>query len=86
LITIPLSRNALQSTASYYKLDLSPIATVNNGATQTSALRDLGFHLRGFLMADHSQYRLGEFSGERDSNGHDSLSISRLCAVRFLRT
>jgi hypothetical protein len=73
LITIPLSRNALQSTASYYTLDLSPIATVKNTATQTSALRDLGFQLRGFLLADHFRYRLGEFSGERDSNGHDSL-------------
>jgi Phosphate-selective porin O and P len=73
LMTIPLSRNALQSTASYYSLDISPIATVNNGATQTSALRDLGFQLRGFLMGDHLQYRLGEFSGERDSNGRDSL-------------
>jgi hypothetical protein len=38
LITIPLSRNALQSTASYYTLDLSPIATVKNSAMQTSAL------------------------------------------------
>ena len=73
LIFVPFSRNGLQSTLSYYGLDVSPIATVTNSVTQSSALRDLGFEGRGYLFNDKFQYRLGAFSGERDSNAHNSL-------------
>jgi len=73
LIFVPFSRNGLQSTLSYYTLDVSPIATVTNSVTQSSALRDLGFEGRGYLFNDKFQYRVGTFSGERDSNAHNSL-------------
>src|SRR5947209_1819114 len=42
LFVVPLSRNTLQSTASYYTVDLSPLTTINNTATQSAGLRDLG--------------------------------------------
>ena len=73
LFIVPMSRNALQSTLSYYTIDLSSLATVTNSATQSSALRDLGFEARGFFLNDHLQYRLGEFQGERDPNARNSL-------------
>jgi hypothetical protein len=73
LIFVPFSRNGLQSTLSYYTLDVSPISTVTNSVTQSSALRDLGFEGRGYLFKDKFQYRVGAFSGERDSNAHNSL-------------
>ncbi|HEY2018798.1 MAG TPA: porin [Bryobacteraceae bacterium] len=72
LMLVPFTRNALQSTLSYLTLDISPITIVNNAATQSSALRDVGFEAKGFFLNDHLLYRLGEFSGERDANGRNS--------------
>ena len=63
LMAVPLSRNTLQSTTSYYTLDISPLATVNNTATQSMALRDLALQARGFFLKDKFQYRLGGVSG-----------------------
>ena len=73
LFIVPFSRNGLQSTLSYLTLDLSPISTVNNSATQSSALRDLGFQFKGFFHNDRLQYRIGAFNGERDANARNSL-------------
>jgi hypothetical protein len=73
LMIVPFTRNALQSTLSYYALDVSPISTVANSPTQSSALRDLGFQFKGFFLKDHLQYRVGAFDGERDPGGHNSL-------------
>lgn len=73
LFIVPFTRNGLQSTLSYYTLDVSPISTVNNTSTQSAALRDLGFQFKGFFLDDRLQYRLGAFDGERDANGHNSL-------------
>ncbi len=73
LMIVPMSRNAIQSPMSYYTLDVSPLTTVTNTSTQSSALRDAGFAAKGFFLKDRLQYRLGAFAGERDSNAHDSL-------------
>jgi hypothetical protein len=69
---VPFTRNGLQSPMSYLTLDVSPISTVANSATQSSALRDAGFEAKGFFLNDHLLYRIGEYSGERDANAHDS--------------
>jgi hypothetical protein len=70
---IPTSRQGLQSTLSFYSLDISSVSTVSNSALQGSALRDMGFQARGYFFHDHLQYRGGIFEGERDVNGRDSL-------------
>ena len=70
---IPFSRQGLQSTLSFYSVDISSVSTVNNSALQQSALRDMGFQARGYFFKDHLQYRGGLFEGERDSNGRNSL-------------
>ena len=56
----------------YITLDLSPISTVTNTFTQSSALRDLGFQFKGFFADERLQYRVA-FDGERDANAHNSL-------------
>jgi len=76
LFVVPLSRNSLQSTASYYTVDISSLTTINNSATQSAALRDLGFGARGFFLKSRLQYRFGVFQGERDSDGRNSLRTS----------
>jgi hypothetical protein len=73
LMLVPFSRQTLQSPSSYYTLDVSPITTVANTATQSSVLRDAGFQAKGYFLKDKLQYRMGLFDGERDSNGHNSL-------------
>jgi len=72
LMIVPFNRNGLQSTLSYLTLDISPISTVGNSATQSSALRDIGFEAKGFFLNDRLLYRIGEFGGERDASGHNS--------------
>ncbi len=76
LFVVPLSRNSLQSTVSYYTVDLSALTTINNSATQSAALRDLGFGARGFFLKNKLQYRFGVFQGERDSDGRNALRTS----------
>jgi hypothetical protein len=76
LMLVPSSRQALQSPASYYSMDVSSVSTVNNTATQSSVLRDAGFGARGYFFHDRLQYRMGLFSGERDANAHNSLRVA----------
>lgn len=83
MFIVPFSRNALQSTASYYTLDVSPLTTVNNASTQSAALRDLGFQARGFFLKDRLQYRLAAFQGERDANAHNSLRTAAYLQYDF---
>jgi Phosphate-selective porin O and P len=76
LFLVPLSRNTMQSTVSYYTVDISPLTTINNSATQSAGLRDLGFGARGFFAKNKLLYRFGVFQGERDSDGRNSLRTS----------
>ena len=76
LFLVPLSRNTMQSTVSYYTVDISPLTTINNSATQSAGLRDLGLGARGFFAKNKLQYRFGVFQGERDSDGRNSLRTS----------
>jgi len=69
---VPNSRQGLQSTTSYYTLNISPVATVSNTVLEESALRDVGFQARGYFLHDHLQYRGGIFDGYRDPNGRNA--------------
>jgi hypothetical protein len=69
---VPNSRQGLQSTLSFYTVNISPMATVANGALEQSALRDVGFQARGYFFSDHFQYRGGIFDGYRDPNGRNA--------------
>ncbi len=83
LMFVPFSRNSLQSTLSYLTLDISPMSTVTNASTQSSALRDVGFQLKGYLAHDRLQYRVGTFDGERDANGRNSLRAAAYLQYDF---
>ena len=73
IMLVPFSHNGLQSTVTYLTLDVSPLATVSNISTQSSALRDTGFQARGFLFNDHLLYRVGVFQGDRNTDARNSL-------------
>lgn len=83
LFIVPFSRNGLQSTLSYMTLDVSPLSTVTNTTTQSSALRDLGFQFKGFFANERLQYRIGAFDGERDANGHNSMRTAAYLQYDF---
>ena len=86
LMLVPLSRNTLQSPASYYTLDLSPLTAVNNTSTQSSGLRDAGFGSKGFFLKNKLQYRWGLFQGQRDANAHNSLRTAGYVQYDFFDT
>ena len=69
---VPNSRQSLQSPMSYYTVNVSPVATVNNAAEVESALRDVGFQARGYFFDDRLQYRGGIFDGARDASGRNA--------------
>lgn len=86
IILVPFSHNGLQSTVSYFTLDLSPVATVNNTSTQSAALRDTGFQLRGFLLKDKLLYRVGVFDGVRNADARNSLRSAGYVQYNFVGT
>lgn len=69
---VPNSRQGLQSTLSYYTVNISPVATVANTALVESALRDVGFQARGYFFNDRFQYRGGIFDGFRTPDGRNA--------------
>lgn len=85
LMFVTFSRNGLQSPASFYTFDISPLATVSNTSTQSSALRDGGLQARGFFLDNHLQYRTGLFQGERDSNREEFAARRRIPAIGPVR-
>ena len=58
------SANGLQSTTSYRGLDVAATAAIVAQAG-TSVLRDTGFQVKGYVLGEHLEYRLGVFSGRR---------------------
>jgi len=69
---VPVSRQALASTLSYYTVNISAVSTVNNTALVESALRDVGFQARGYFFDDRFQYRGGIFDGFRTPDGRNA--------------
>ena len=69
---VPNSRQGLQSTLSYYTVNISSVATVANTTLVESALRDVGFQARGYFFNDRFQYRGGIFDGFRTPNGRNA--------------
>jgi hypothetical protein len=81
---VPLSRNILQSTLSFYTLDISPTSTVMAGPTQTNGLRDNGFQAKGtFVDGGRLEYRAAVFQGVRDSASRNSFRTSGYLQYNF---
>jgi len=71
LMVIPFSHNGLQSTTGYLPLDVSNTAAVVAG-TATSVLRDVGMQIKGYVLDERLEYRLGTFSGLRQGPNGDN--------------
>jgi hypothetical protein len=46
-------------------------------------LRDMGFGARGYFLADHLQYRIGAFQGERNAEGENSFRTAAYLQYDF---
>jgi hypothetical protein len=66
LMLIPHNREELTSTSSFMTIDVSPLATIFSGPTQTSATRDTGFQAKGYVADGRLEYRAGFYQGIRD--------------------
>ena len=65
LFYLPLSRAALTGSSSNLSFDGATYCLLQNSFTQSSAGRDVGVSLKGYLAADRLEYRVGVFSGQR---------------------
>jgi Phosphate-selective porin O and P len=70
LMFIPFSRNYLQSAASLLPVDYGAYTYAQSGPTQSSTGRDTGFQVKGYVLNDHLEYRIGAFQGLRDTASH----------------
>jgi hypothetical protein len=70
LMFIPFSRNFLQSAASLLPIDYGAYTYTLSGPTQSSTGRDTGFQVKGYVLKQHLEYRLGAFQGSRDTASH----------------
>jgi hypothetical protein len=68
LMLSPFSRNILQSTSTYTSLDILTTSATFLAQTMTSNLRDTGVQLKGQVLGDHFEYRVGFFQGVRQSS------------------
>jgi hypothetical protein len=86
---VPIARNILQGTTTYLGLDIgnTSAATFAPGnPLQTATLRDAGIQVKGTVLADRFEYRLGVFSGIRESavtTTPDVMSTAAENAPRF---
>lgn len=81
---VPLSRNILQSTLSFYTLDISPTSTVMAGPTQTNGLRDNGVQAKGTLVdGGRLEYRAAVFQGVRDSASRNPFRTAAYLQYNF---
>ena len=84
---VPLSRNILQSTLSFFTLDISPASTVMAGPTQTNGLRDNGFQAKGYLVdGGRLEYRAAVMQGVRDSASRNSFRTAGYLQYNFFET
>ena len=65
LFLVPTSRNGLESTASFLAFDIGTWALQGNTIMKGNGGRDYGFGLKGYLVGDHLEYRVGAFDGNR---------------------
>ncbi len=84
LFIVPLSRNILQSTVSFFTLDISPVSTVMAVPMQTAGLRDTGFQARGYLVDDgRFEYRLAVFEGVREPGSRNAFRTTGYIQYNF---
>ncbi|MBI5439748.1 MAG: hypothetical protein HY900_00895 [Deltaproteobacteria bacterium] len=84
LFLVPLSRNILQSTLSFYTLDISPTSTIMAGPTQTVGLRDTGVQAKGYLVdGGRLEYRAAVMQGVRDAASRNSLRTAGYLQYNF---
>jgi hypothetical protein len=57
LMLIPFTRNILQSTATYWALDVGGVSATYIAATQTSTLRDTGVQIKVNALDNHLEFR-----------------------------
>lgn len=69
LMLAPFTRNILQSTATYWTLDIAGVSATNLGALQTSVLRDTGFQAKVNALDSKLEVRGMVSQGVRVSDG-----------------
>jgi hypothetical protein len=72
LMSVPFSRNSVQSAASLLPIDYGSNTFNASAPTQSSTGRDTGFQARGYVEGNHLEYRIGVFQGARDARSDNA--------------
>jgi Phosphate-selective porin O and P len=84
LMFVPFSRNSIQSATTLLPIDYGANTFNQSAPTQSTVERDTGFQARGYVLADHLEYRLGAFQGARDAPSHRSFRYAGRVQYQFL--
>ncbi|HVR11054.1 MAG TPA: hypothetical protein VMW75_23625 [Thermoanaerobaculia bacterium] len=81
---VPFARNGLQSTLTYFTMDLSATSTVNNTTLGDSALRDTGAQIRGYVAPDEKlEYRFALLQGIRQTGSRNGFREAGFLQYNF---
>src|SRR5258708_24067938 len=84
-VLVALSRTGLQSTSTFFTLDISPTSTVFSAPTQSNGLRDTGFQAKGYLIdGGRLEYRAALFQGIRVAGSRNAFRDSAYLQYNFL--
>ncbi len=72
LMFVPFSHNSLQSAATLLPIDYGAYTFSQSTPTQSTTGRDTGLQARGYVLAEHLEYRVGVFQGRRDPLSNNS--------------
>ncbi|KAA0256209.1 MAG: hypothetical protein EDX89_02100 [Acidobacteria bacterium] len=84
LILTGIAHNSLQSAASLLPIDYGAYSFDFSRPTQNVTGRDTGFQLRGYPFAKKLEYRVGVWSGQRDSASKQSFRTTARLQYNFL--
>ncbi len=66
MILLPLDHNHMQSAGTLLPVDYGPFTFAESGYMQEQVGRDYGVQLRGYVLGQHLEYRVGAFQGVRN--------------------
>ena len=85
LYIVPFTRNELTSTTKFISIDVSPTGTVFSAPTASSATRDTGFGIKGYLIdGGRLEYRANVMQGVRQTGSRNSMRENFYLQYNFL--
>jgi len=86
IIVVPLSHNSIQGVGNMLPIDLGAYSFLSSAPTRSFVGRDAGFQARGLFLDKRLEYRIGAFSGARDSGSVNAFRTAGRLQYNFFDT